>query len=190
MLAAYAFVFFQFPLKRLLFWAILILMMLPGILVLVPLFVVTRNLGLMNSYAGLILPQVAGNLVIAIFLFHAYLEDFPRPLIEAARIEGASEWAVLWRVVLPLCTPVASTVVIVTVLSTWNNYAWPLLVVRDEALRTIPLGLGFIQTEYDLQHNTSVLMACYAVASVPLLACFLVFLRPFLEGLSAGAVKE
>lgn len=190
LLAAYSFVFLDLPFKRAFFWAVLVLLMLPGILVLVPLFLVTRQMGLMNTYAGIILPQVAGNLVIAIFLFHSFLEDFPRSLIEAARMEGAGELRVLGHIVLPLSKPIASTVAIITLLSTWNNYIWPLIVVRDELLRPIPLGLAFIMTEHDLQHNPSLLMACYAIASIPLLVCFLVFLRPFLEGLSSGALKE
>lgn len=190
MLAAYSFVFHSFPFKKTLFIAILILLMLPGILVLVPLFLVTRNLGLMNSYAGMILPQVAGNLVIGIFLFHSYMVDFPKSLIEAARMEGAGELTVLGRIVLPLCKPVASTVIIITLLSTWNNYIWPLIVIRDEVLRPIPLGLAFIQTEHDLQHDPSALMACFTVASIPLLVGFFIFLKPFMAGLSSGALKE
>jgi len=188
---AYAFSQLRFPGRTALWVCSISLLMVPGILVLVPLFLTVRSLGMLNSYPGLILPQVAGALPFALFLFRTFFDQLPRDLFSSARIDGASEPAVLWHVVLPLSKPIVSTVGVLTLLATWNNYVWPLVCVRDEELRTIPLGLVFLFTELNLSNfpNPGLEMATYAVASVPMLVCFFFALRTFLHGLTSGAIK-
>jgi ABC-type glycerol-3-phosphate transport system permease component len=190
-LMAYAISQLRFPGRNIVWVTSISLLMVPGILVLVPLFLTVRSFGMLNSYPGLILPQVAGSLPFAVFLFRTFFDQLPRDLFSSARIDGASEAAVLWHVVLPLSKPIVSTVGVLTLLATWNNYVWPLVCVRDEELRTIPLGLVFLFTELNLSNfpNPGLEMATYAVASVPMLVCFFFALRTFLHGLTSGAIK-
>lgn len=189
MLSAYAFSVLRFRGRNLLYTAVIALMMVPGILMLVPLFLTTRELRLMNSYWGLILPQIAGGLPMAIFLFRNFFEEVPRALFDTARIDGAREWQVLAHIVVPLSLPVVSTVAIINVLGSWNSYIWPLLVVRDEALRTIPLGLAFAETEYYLRLDPGKSMATFTMASIPMVVCFMFAMKTFIKGMSSGAIK-
>jgi len=164
--------------------------MIPSALLLVPLFLVCRELGLLDTTLGLVLPQAAGALPLAILLLRSFFEELPRDLFDAARIDGASELRVLWHVVVPLSLPVFSTVAILNLLSSWNNYIWPLLTVQSESLRTLPLGLAFLMFEQDLKFEPGKLMAAYLMASLPLLILFLFLTRPFVKGLTSGALKE
>src|SRR5690606_22150575 len=132
---------FRFPARRGLFGIFVTARMIPSALLLVPLFLVCRELGLLDTTLGLVLPQAAGALPLAILLLRSFFEELPRDLFDAARIDGASELRVLWHVVVPLSLPVFSTVAILNLLSSWNNYIWPLLTVQSESLRTLPLGL-------------------------------------------------
>jgi ABC-type glycerol-3-phosphate transport system permease component len=118
-----------------------------------------------------------------------YFDEVPRDLFDTARIDGAREIQVLRHVVLPLSVPIVSTVAIINVLSSWNNYVWPLLVVRDESLRTIPLGLAFAETEYYLYFEPGKSMAVYAMAAVPMVVFFLCAMRTFIRGITSGALK-
>ncbi len=187
--AAYAFSVLRFRGQRSFFAAIIALMMVPGILTLVPLFLTVRQLGLLNSYAGLVWPQVAASLPIAIFLMKHFFDEIPRDLFDTARIDGAREWQILRHVVLPLSMPIVSTVAIINVLGSWNNYVWPLLVVRDEALRTIPLGLAFLDTEFYLRLRPGMSMAAYTMASIPMVLFFLFAMKTFIKGMTSGAIK-
>ena len=187
--AAFAMSRMNFIGRRVLFMAVVALLMVPGVFMLVPLFLTVRGLGLLNSYPGLILPQVAGGLPIAIFLFHGFFSDLPKDLFDAARIDGANEWRVLSQIVMPLSLPIVSTVAILNLLATWNNYLWPLVCVRDEGLRTLPVGLAFLWTEQNLRFSPGKEMAAYVIGAIPLLICFMIALRPFMKGLTGGALK-
>ncbi|MCX7019995.1 MAG: carbohydrate ABC transporter permease [Candidatus Sumerlaeota bacterium] len=188
-LAAYSFSHLRFCGSEAVFLLVVGLLMVPGVLVLVPLFLTTRDLGLINSYWGLILPQVAGGLPLGILFLRSFFDGLPADLFDAARIDGASEASVLRHVVTPLSKPILSTVAVLNILATWNNYVWPLVVLRDALLRTIPLGLAFLVTEYDLQRQPCKQMAAFAVASIPMIVCFLVAMRPFMRGITSGALK-
>jgi len=189
-LAAYAFSRLRFRGRQGLFGALLLALMLPSALLLVPLFLLCRELGLLDTAWGLILPQLAGALPLAILLLRSSFDGLPRDLFDAARIDGASELRVLWHVVVPLSLPVFSTVAILNLLSSWNNYIWPLLAVQSESLRTLPLGLAFLVFEYDLKFQPGKVMAAYLMTSLPLLILFLFMTRPFVKGLTSGALKE
>ncbi len=189
-LAAYAFSRFRFPAKRGVFGAFVMALMIPSALLLVPLFLVCRELGLLDTMWGLVLPQAAGALPLAILLLRSFFEELPRDLFDAARIDGASELRVLWHIVVPLSLPVFSTVAILNLLSSWNNYIWPLLTVQSESLRTLPLGLAFLVFEQDLKFEPGKLMAAYLMTSLPLLILFLFLTKPFVKGLTSGALKE
>ncbi len=189
-LAAYAFSRFSFFAQKGLFASLLVALMIPSALLLVPLFLLCRELGLLDTMWVLVLPQTAGALPLAILLLRSFFDELPRDLFDAARIDGASEVRVLWHVVVPLALPVFSTVGILNLLSSWNNYIWPLLVVQSESLRTLPLGLAFLTFEYDLKFEPGKVMAAYLMTSLPLLVAFLFMTRPFVKGLTSGALKE
>jgi ABC-type glycerol-3-phosphate transport system permease component len=186
-LAAYAFARFTFWGRQFWYYAFITMMMVPGILTLVPSFVLVKNLGLLNSLWGLILPYIAGGEILGIFILRAFFAGLPNELFEAARIDGASHLQAFARLALPLTKPVLGTIAIVNLISVWNDYVWPLLVISDDSLRTLALGL----TSYTTKHGTAwgPLMSGYTVGTLPLLVVFLASVRYFMAGLTAGALK-
>jgi ABC-type glycerol-3-phosphate transport system permease component len=186
-LAGYAFARFTFWGRQFWYYSFIAMMMIPGILTLVPSFVLVKNLGLLNTLWGLILPYIAGGEVLAIFILRAFFASLPNELFEAARIDGASHLQAFARIALPLTKPVLGTVAIVNLISVWNDYVWPLLVVGDDSVRTLALGL----TYYTTRHGTDwgPLMSGYTVGTIPLLIVFLCGVRYFIDGLTAGALK-
>jgi ABC-type glycerol-3-phosphate transport system permease component len=185
--AAYAFARFDFPGREIFYYLVIFLLMIPAVLTLVPSFLLVKSLGLMNTRWALILPYVAGGQVLAIFIMRAFFAGLPEELFEAARIDGAGEIGAFWRIALPLTRPILITIAIMQVLSTWNDYVWPFLVVQDDSLKTLVVGLVIFQGRF--YTNWGPLMAGYTLASLPLLILFLVGMRYFIEGLTAGALK-
>jgi len=161
-------------------------MMLPGILGLIPRFILIVQLGLVNSLWGLILVYWAWQ-VFMIFVLRTFLQSLPEELFEAARMDGAGHLQLYWHVAVPLSTPVLSVLAILNVLQTWNDYIWPLLVIRENALRTIPLGLVYLKSAPIPDPGAE--MASYVIASLPLLAMFVFTMRTFVQGLTTGAIK-
>lgn len=188
-LAAYALTQLSLRFRRQILYFVVVPMMIPGVLTLAPSFLVTRELGLLNSRTGLIVTQLAGSLPFAIFVLQAFFEQVPKDLVAASRIDGAGDVAVLRHVMFPMATPALATVAVLNLLGTWNNYVWPLVCIRDEALRTVPLGAAFAQTEFNLLFDPGREMAVYLIGSVPLLIAFVVAMRAFLRGLASGALK-
>lgn len=186
-LAAFAFARYRFPGKGLLFWLIISLLMVPSVLTMVPAFVLVKQMGLLNSHWGLILPGIASNQVFAIFLLRGFMASLPEELFEAARIDGASIFHCYFHIALPLSRPILSVVVITTLLSSWNDFIWPLLIISNDNLRTVPIGLAFFQTQFTTDYGP--LMAGYVISSLPLLLVFVLTSREFIRGLTAGAVK-
>lgn len=186
-LAAYAFARFAFPGKELLYYLIIALMMLPGVLTLIPSFVLVKNLGLLDTRWALILPYIAGGDVFAIFVLRAFFASLPEELFEAARIDGTGELAAFWHIGLPLVMPALGTVAILQVLATWNDYIWPLIVLFDDPVKTLALGL----VAFEGRHTTDwgPLMAGYTIAIIPLVVLFVATTRTFIEGLMSGGLK-
>jgi ABC-type glycerol-3-phosphate transport system permease component len=185
-LTSYVFARYRFPGRSILFYAIITLMMLPGILGLIPRFILIVQLGLINSLWALILFYWSWQ-VFMIFVLRTFIESLPEELFEAARMDGAGHLQLYWHVAVPLSLPVLSTLAILNVLSTWNDYIWPLLVIRENALRTIPLGLVFLKSAPIPDPGAE--MASYVLASVPLLVMFLFSMKSFVQGLTTGALK-
>jgi ABC-type glycerol-3-phosphate transport system permease component len=185
--AGYAFARFAFPGREFFYYLVIFLMMIPAVLTLVTSFLLVKNLGLMNTRWALILPYIAGGQVLAIFILRAFFSGLPEELFEAARIDGAGEITAFWRIGVPLTRPVLVTVAIMQVLSTWNDYVWPFLVVQDDNLKTLVVGLVIFQNRY--YTNWGPMMAGYTLASIPLLLLFFVGMRYFIEGLTSGALK-
>lgn len=186
-LSAFAFARYDFPGRTILFYSVISLLMVPFTLTLVPAFVLTKDLGLLNSRLGLILPYISLQQVFAIFILRGFMASLPEELFESARLDGAGMLRSFWDVALPLCTPILSVVAITTALFAWNDYVWPLVVISDDALRTVTIGLAYFQTLYAIDYGPQ--MAGYVIASGPLLLLFLVTMRVFIRGLTAGAVK-
>jgi ABC-type glycerol-3-phosphate transport system permease component len=186
-LAAFAFARYRFPGKQALFWLVISLLMVPSVLTMVPAFVLVKQMGLLNSHWGLILPSIASNQVFAIFIMRGFMASLPEELFESARIDGASIWHCYFDIALPLSRPGISVVVITTLLTSWNDFIWPLLIISDDRLRTVPIGLAFFQTQFITDYGP--LMAGYVISSLPLLLVFILTSREFIRGLTAGAVK-
>jgi ABC-type glycerol-3-phosphate transport system permease component len=186
-LTAYAFARFSFPGREIFYFLVIVLLLIPAVLTLVPSFLLVKSLGLMNTRWALILPYMAGGQVLAIFIMRAFFAGLPEELFEAARVDGAGEIRAFWQIAIPLTSPILATVAIMQILSTWNDYLWPFLVVQDDSLRTLVVGLVVFQSRY--YTNWGPLMAGYVVASVPLLILFFFTMRYFVEGLTAGALK-
>jgi multiple sugar transport system permease protein/raffinose/stachyose/melibiose transport system permease protein len=186
-LAAYAFARFKFWGREFWYYSVIAMLMVPFILTLVPTFVLVKHLGLLNSLWGLILPYVAGGEVLAIFILRGFMAGLPNELFEAARIDGASHLQSFRHIALPLTKPILGTIAIINLVGVWNDYVWPLLVIGDDSQRTLTLGL----TAYTSRHLTDwgPLMSGYTIGALPLFLVFLVSMRYFITGLTAGALK-
>ena len=174
------------PGERLWTLGIIASLMLPKQVLMIPLYLVLARLHMLDTYAALVLPFAAD--AFSIFLVRQYVGSLPIELEEAARVDGASDWAIFLRVALPLMTPVLAVVAIQSFLTNWNSFLFPLVFVDSDSLRTLPVGLALLsQTEHSV--DWGFLMAGSTVASLPVLAMFVAFQRRILSGLLAGAEK-
>ncbi len=199
-LAGYAFAKLRFKGRKILFSMLLASMMLPGIVTLVPQFVVLRKLpfaggnnwlgvggkGLINSFWAIILPGAVG--AYAIFFMKQFFETLPNELAEAARIDGCSEFRIFWNVYLPLIVPAALTLGILTFQGGWNNFMWPLIVLNDPNKYTIQIGLSLFRNNYST--NYGAMMAGTVIATLPVLLFFLFAQRYFIEGIALSGSKS
>ena len=185
-LLGYALAKLSFPGKRALFLVVLGMLMVPGMVLFVPQFVLVSNLGLANSYAGLVLPLLAGPF--GVFLMRQFLTTIPDDLIEAARVDGAGEWRIFFRIVLPLCRPALATLGILTFLASWNNFLWPLVVATTEDKYTLPVALALYSVGQDRTYF-GLLLAGAVVVVLPVLIVFLVLQRHFLRGIATTGLK-
>lgn len=184
-LAAYPLAKLRFAGRDVLFVVILSTLVFPEQLVLIPLYVMSVNVfQFHNTYHGLILPFAASGF--GIFLLRQIYYGIPDELIEAARIDGASEFGIWWRILLPLIRPGLATLAIVTFVGSWNNFLWPLLMLSDTSMFTLPVGLSYLRGFFSGSLRT--IAAGIVIATVPVIVVFMIFQRQFIQGL-AGAVK-
>jgi multiple sugar transport system permease protein len=182
----YALAKLDFPGRRALFVLVLGTLMVPGMVVFVPLFVIVSNMGLTNTYPGLILPYLAGPF--GVFLMRQFISGIPDELMDAARVDGAGEWRIFSRVVMPLCGPALATLAILTFLTSWNNFLWPLVVAQTEDMYTLPVALAL----YAVGQNATrygLLMAGSVVVVLPIIALFLLLQRYFVRGIAMTGIK-
>ena len=184
-MAGYAFAKLRFPGRDRLFGALLAAMVIPAPIAMLPLFLLLRSLGLANSYAGVVLP--AASTILGVFLIRQFARGIPDDLLDAARLDGAGELKLYWKIVLPLLRPVLSTLAIVTFLATWNDFIWPLIVLTDERRYTLPVALASLSREH-VQDN-ELMMAGSVLTTLPVLLVFIALQRYYLEGLTVGSVK-
>jgi len=187
-LTAYILARYRFFGSRLVFIVILSTMMFPGVLTLVPSFLLVKNLGLLNTYWAMILPYIAGGQIFAIFVFKSFFEGLPEDLFESARIDGAGHFAIYWHIVLPLSKPAVSVVVIMNILGTWNNFLWPFITNTEGKYHVIASGLYTLATSTHAA-NLSTMYSAYAISSIPLLIMFIYATKPFIRGMTSGALK-
>lgn len=178
----------RFPGSTAVFYYIISVLMFPGVLTLIPAYLVVERLGLLDTYWVLILPYIAGGQVFAIFVFKSFFDGLPEDLFESARIDGAGHLRIYWHLVLPLSKPVISVVMIMNVLGTWNNFLWPFITIQDTNLHVIASGL-YVMATTTYGQNFSTLFAAYVVSSIPLLILFGYATRPFIQGVTSGAFK-
>jgi ABC-type glycerol-3-phosphate transport system permease component len=185
LMAGYAFAKFNFRGKNILFLLLLATLTLPIYVILVPLYAMVVRLGWINSYWALILPFTAQ--AIGVFLARQYLLSVPGEMLEAARIDGAGEWSIFWRIIIPIAQPVTATMAILFFSASWKDFIWPLLVVNDDNMFTVSLGLPSLIGPYTQEYGA--VMAGSFMAVLPILVIFLIMQRRFIEGIMAGAVK-
>ncbi len=185
-LGGYAFAKYQFKGKAILFGILLASMMIPFQVLLVPLFGLMYDIGWLNSYKAIIIPFSVG--AFGIFLMRQFIVTIPSELIDAARIDGCSEFGIYYRIVLPIIKPALGALTIYSFLSSWNGYLWPLIVLRDEAKYTLPIGLANLIGIY--RQDYGMLMAGTLLSLLPIIVLFLAMQREFVQGITLGSVKE
>jgi multiple sugar transport system permease protein len=186
-MAGYVFAKHTFPGKNILFIAVLATMMVPQFVMLIPLYQMMNSLGLVNTYPGLILPNLANGF--GIFLMRQFIAGIPDELLEAARIDGASEWVVLWRVVVPLLRPAALALILFAFVFQWNNFLWPLTVVYSQDMSTVVLSLNSLRTYTSSVAFTNIVMAGAVIGILPSVVLMLWIQKYFIEGISMTGIK-
>lgn len=184
-LAGYSFAKFRYPGRDLLFGTVLATMMIPLASMIIPLFIVVRDLGWVDSYWGLIIP--AGTSAFGIFLMRQQMLTIPDDLLDAARLDGSSEPRIFVSIVLPMSRTALSSLAIFIFMWNWDSFFWPLLVATDDRYRTLPLGIALFESSYGT--NYPQLMAVALLAMLPVLAVFLVLQKNFIEALTMSSVK-
>jgi ABC-type glycerol-3-phosphate transport system permease component len=185
--SAFIFARFKFPGRDFLFYSILSLLMVPGVLMLVPTFLLVSKLNLIDTYWVLLLPYVAGSQVIAIFILRGFFASIPQEFFEAARIDGASNLQLLRHIVLPLSRPIIGTLAVLNVLATWNNFLWPQVTITKPLLSMITNGMYQFHSQYSFNYGK--MFAGYMISAVPLLVLILFTMRTFMRGMTSGAFK-
>jgi raffinose/stachyose/melibiose transport system permease protein len=186
-LAGYAFGLMRFRGEQVLFYVLLLGLMVPLEATIVPLYYDLRDLGLTDTYWALILPQAGVSVAFGTFWMRAFFRSVPRSLVEAARLDGASSWSTLWRVIFPLARPAVLTMVVLVFMWTWNEFLLALVMVSDEGLRTAPLGLAFFQGRNTT--DEALLAAGALIVAAPVVLVYLFLQRHFIRGMLSGAVK-
>lgn len=184
---AYAFARFEFVGKTLFFYGMLAMMMVPTMMLIIPQFILAKNLNLINSHAGLVLVYAAGGIAFNMFLLRGFFESLPTELEESALIDGANQFTIFTRVMLPLAKPALSTVAVFSFLGAWDEYIWALTVLTDPDKRTLPIAIqnfrGAHSTDWGL------VFAASLTAVVPTVLLFIFFQRYFVQGITSGAFK-
>jgi len=185
-LAGYAFAKLQWRGRDAIFSGLIGALVIPGQVAMLPLFLLLKQMGLVNTYLGVLVPGFAG--IFGIFLVRQYARNVPGELIEAARMDGAGEWRIFMAVVLPLLKPVIVTLAVFAFLGSWNDFMWPLIVLTDGQLYTLPVALASLSREH--VQDSELMMAGAVITVLPVLLLFLALQRYYMQGLMLGGVKQ
>lgn len=184
-MAGYAFAKLRFRGRDRLFRVLSTGLVLPVQVAMLPLFLLMKNLGLINTYWGVIIPGMAS--IFGIFLVRQYALAIPDEMLDAARVDGASEFRIFWSIVVPGIVPILATLSIWTFLATWNDFMWPLIVLSDESHYTLPVALANLAGEH--VQDTELMMAGSVLTVIPVMLVFLFLQRYYIQGVMAGSVK-
>jgi multiple sugar transport system permease protein len=184
---AYSFARFNFKGQNFMFWLLLIGLMVPGMMLLIPQYLLANQLHLINSLLGLIVFYVATNLAFNTFLLRGFFEEIPWELEEAMLMDGAGPYRRFWRLIMPLSRPALATVGIFTFLACWDEYVWALTIINDPEKRTLPIAISIFQGQH--LTNWGLVFAASTIAIVPVIVVFALFQRQFIRGLAADALK-
>jgi multiple sugar transport system permease protein len=185
-LAGYGFAKFRFAGRDRLFRGLLAALVIPGQVAMLPLFLLLRALGLVNTYAAVVIPGMAS--VFGIFLVRQYALAIPDSVLDAARIDGAGEFRIYRTLVLRVCAPILVTLAVFTFMGTWNDFMWPLIVLAEERLYTLPVALATLAGEH--VQDVELMMAGAVVTVLPVVVLFVALQRYYVAGITAGGVKE
>jgi multiple sugar transport system permease protein len=184
-LAGYAFARMSFPGRNLVFVLVVSTLMIPGIVTLIPRYILLREMNLYNSYGALTVPFLSS--AFGIFLMKQFFESLPRELEEAARVDGASRFRMFWQIALPNAGPALTSLAIFTFQGSWNNFLEPVAFISNPDIYTLPVGLAMLRTEQ--QSNFPLLMAVAVISTIPIVIFYLIFQRYFVEGQSRAGIK-
>ncbi len=182
---AYGLSMYDFKLRNVLFFIVIATMMVPGVILMLPMYQEIINFKLINTTAGVILPGICG--AGTIFFFRQFMMGLPKELLDAGRIDGANEYRICVSIMLPLTKPAFAAMAILSSMGAWNDMLWPMLVYRDAGKFTLPIGLNTLMTPYGNNYDLMIAGSCFSI--VPLLVVFFAFQRYFISGMTAGAVK-
>jgi multiple sugar transport system permease protein len=185
-MAGYAFAKYRFRGRDGIFRSLIVSMVIPGQVTMLPLFLMLNRMGLVNTYLGVIIPGIAS--IFGIFLIRQFAMSIPDSLIEAARMDGANEFRIYASVIMPLCRPVLITLAIFTFMGTWNDFLWPLIVLTNNSMYTLPVALAGLSGEH--VQDTELMMAGSVLTVLPVLVLFAALQKYYIEGIMAGGVKE
>ncbi len=186
-LMAYAFARLDFPGKEPLFYAILLGMMIPPVMLIIPQFMIAKQLDLLNKFMGLITVYATMNISINTFLLRGYFEGIPRELEESALIDGAGQWTIFWRIVMPLSGPGIAVVTIFTFLYSWDEFPWAHVAMQEATRRTLPIAIALFQGQHLTEWGQ--VFAASIVAVIPVIVVFIVFQRYFIRGIATSGLK-
>ena len=185
-LAAYAFARMKFWGRDVIFWAYLATMMVPNVVTLIPLFLIMKEFGLNESFLGIVAPYVFGT-PFGIFLARQFFLGIPSELEEAGRIDGASAWGILWRIILPISKPVIATLAIITAVQAWNNFLWPLIIAGSSDNRVVTVGIAALSSNSGAQYG--LMMAAAVMALLPIVTLFVFFQRHIVSSIAITGLK-
>lgn len=185
-LAAYAFARLEFPGRDLLFWGYIATMMIPAVVTMIPLFTMMTEFGMRNTFAGLVAPLMLGS-PYAIFLLRENFRSVPQEILDAATLDGAGLWRQLWSVVLPMNKPIIVTLLLITVVSQWNNYMWPSIIAPRKEWNVITVATASLQSQYS--NNWTLVMAATTIAILPLMILFLIFHKQIVRSIGISGLR-
>ena len=184
---AFAFSRLRFRGRRLLFGLLLVGLMVPTMMLIVPQFLLAKQMLLLDSFLGLVVFYAGGSLALNTFLLRSFFQDIPRELEEAMVVDGAGPWKRYWQLIMPLSRPALATVAIFTFLASWDEFIWALTIINDPSKRTLPIAIALFQGQYAT--SWGIVFAASAIAVLPVIAIFVALQRQFIGGITAGALK-